>query len=212
MRRTELHYKRQKRGLIELVDAERRAPSRACCRRRRPTTSYGGLSADRAGHFAAELARSPAVGLAAHRLERPGDHEGLPGQRRLSAGAGRPRGGLHVARRPRQPVDESRVARLVEERADDAATTGPTSGTACERLDRRGRRARPSIRSARGQHLRAAFADVPDAEAVKQRARARSAGSRSICATRFGRPTSCPSRSSARASARPTLERDRRSA
>ncbi len=123
-----LHYKGQKRGLIEFLHAERARLLELAPRilARRPATSSCAEPMRRPCPPSRSMASGG--GLARHRLQRSGQHERLPAERsrRPAAGAG--------SSSTRTPAAASRSSNAwlrgsSRNARTDAATTPPTSGT-----------------------------------------------------------------------------------
>ena len=124
-----------------------------------------GLLADRAGDFSAARLDRFGGRFARHRRERAGQDERLAAQR-----SGRRRGGhrrVHLQPRGGELSDERLVLRLVEIFPNGGGDDGADVGHGLKLLFRRGQQ-RVHRAERAGQRLRAALADMADAEAVNQ--------------------------------------------
>ena len=148
--------------LVEDLDAELAAPSRACCRaRRRPRRSR--LLRDRGRDLAAARLDAPLRLGARHARERAGEHEGLARERPARAPPTRLRRAAS-ARPPRGSASPRRALRAsAKKRATLSAIVGPSPGTASS-SSRRGGEQRVEIAEAAREQLGHALADVADAE------------------------------------------------
>ena len=129
--------------------------------------------------------------LAAHRFQRAGDDKSLPGQRHVGDGRTIRRFVFHAHAGGCQPIDQRRVRRLVEERANRLCNDRADVGHDLKLLER-GRPQRRHRSERTRQRTRATLADVTDADGVEQPRQFAAAAARRFLQS-GSRPTSCPS-------------------
>src|SRR4029453_3481073 len=157
------HYKPEKSGLIERLDAERTRFLEFAARI--GTNNHEArLLADRARDLGTERLDPLSGVLTRHRFERAGDHHRLSSKRLRADGRDLSfADGFHAGLPQR--IHKLAVARLVEPPPDRFGANGTNVGGFLQFVDRCGLD-RFNRAEMIGKHFRASFTDVPDAQPV----------------------------------------------